>query len=470
MDASIIDYFQELTGLGRQTCISIFDQHFPNLQVWAVDFHVVICKALSLKLISPRKACVGSMIHLTGLKSERVTSLIDFGDPEAPHDLNQAIIRASVQLDIDRSLAVTARMRALTMLSQSRAQFFLGQTSPQGYLESAIAKARVANEITPDVAAMAQLKILTGFGDELANRLLTGHGDIERAIVQGENAFKIPAQYTLARLRARFSLMEQDAREVLTKQSVNGNFEKACSHVKADKVMANVIVDTQDALDYLQQANDNVDNAIKLAQRNLLAKSEKRPLEDITDGEFAAWQARHPEAVDQEFGDRTGGYGSTRRGLKSSLVYLAKGYMKSFPGPRSSPSNMGLQNEIELFFAGCYTDDDYEAIERIRSQVLYRTWMMRSANNYRLRMNLNKIKPIQAWNEEFPGSDNIMPLAIANFPIVRRSGLFPRPDASKGYWGRVWHKPFRYLAWAFAASGYGPDDIPKYLQLLKQTQ
>ena len=68
---------------------------------------------------------------------------------------------------------------------------------------------------------MAQLKIMTGFKGSFADRLLTGHNNIERATVQGKNTFETTVQYTLARIRTRFSLTEQYARQILLKQSVN---------------------------------------------------------------------------------------------------------------------------------------------------------------------------------------------------------------------------------------------------------
>lgn len=193
----------------------------------------------------------------------------------------------------------------------------------------------------------------------------------------------------------------------------------------------------------------------------------KRHVADVSEEERLAWEARHPEAADLEFGSRTGGYGGSRRGISGSLIYLARRYASSHPGPRNSPSNTSLHNDIELFFSGAF-DEDLEYIEEIRSQVLYRTWAMRSANNYREWLNLNKVPVIQEWDQDNPGK----PLAFAteNLPMIRGSGLFRRPDSTLGYWGQVWQKPFYYLAYAFAASGYGPSEVPKLLRLLKENQ
>ena len=180
--------------------------------------------------------------------------------------------------------------------------------------------------------------------------------------------------------------------------------------------------------------------------------------------EVAAWEARHPEVSKLEFGSRTGGYGRTTRGMQSSLEYLANQYLKSMPGPRNMPANTALHNDIELFLRRPWTYE-YDHIEMIRSQILYRTWAMRSANSYREWLNLNKVPAIEKWDEANPGKDFLQ--VEDNLAMVRASGLFQRPDAEYGYWGQRWQKPFHYLAYAFAASGYGPRDIPRLLSSLK---
>ncbi|KAL8726814.1 MAG: hypothetical protein Q9181_005917 [Wetmoreana brouardii] len=816
MDASVITAFQELSGLGRSVVISLFQQ---LSQGGIPDFHVAITRALSLKMITEKNARIASMVHLTGIKRDRAAELLALSDEAAPYDLNNAIVQARNYADISAEVASTAQMRALTNLPQARAQFFLRQTKPKGFVEEAISRAKIAGAITPRVAAIGILKILTGFSDSVAVNMLGPHHSVERAIEQGQNRFQDPLQYALARLRARFRLTSEDARRCLLRQDVRGDFDKACHQVKIDQVMDKVIVDHEDALSYLQQCNCNVESAIKLAQdhqllqpswaglnadtRNppdvhanthiigvlgvcdlghqrrasphrdgwmvsdfylwisvlegmgksqswfscenpygllskygseakeleytsdegtlerapiswaqgyihgdpfeervlvlseknvaamakkvtrsnhgtdlrddflrcvektcqiaeaanepvllmgfchgdegdtelgglcigiddgsqnegdflstkLLAQSlaktpkvrvslyltscfsgnwvitpqlklskptvmataqpdeesyaweasasmrhaggvytsaflrelqkeptelpedadpreaheynqvcqaiiheanrlwvqiggstpmftpdgghdkfwrrtgfsladykknydrlerilasdpnpykdKKRHVGDISDTEYRAWQLRHPEDADENFSSRTGSYGRTRRGMIASVTYLAERYMASHPGPRNAPSNTALQADIELFRAGGFAKD-YDAIERLRSQLLYRTWMMRQANSYREWMNLNKIPAIEAWDQDRPGK--AIGLAKQNLAMVRGSGLFSRPDTRQGYWGQVWQKPAYYLAYAFAASGYGPSDIPKLIQMLKET-
>ena len=64
--------------------------------------------------------------------------------------------------------------------------------------------------------------------------------------------------------------------------------------------------------------------------------------------------------------------------------------------------------------------------------------MMQSANIYGEYINLNKMMIVEAWNQESPGNDEIIiPLAKANVPMVRGSGLFDRLDVSQGYWSQV---------------------------------
>lgn len=76
---------------------------------------------------------------------------------------------------------------------------------------------------------------------------------------------------------------------------------------------------------------------------------------------------------------------------------------RSTTGPRNAPSNTTLHDDVEMFRAGQF-DQDPAAIERVRSQVLYRTWMMKSANDYRKWMNLNKVTVIEQWDESRAGS------------------------------------------------------------------
>ncbi|KAL8833325.1 MAG: hypothetical protein Q9176_008031 [Flavoplaca citrina] len=196
-------------------------------------------------------------------------------------------------------------------------------------------------------------------------------------------------------------------------------------------------------------------------------RDKKRDINSVSAAEIAAWEARHPEEADETYSSRTGGYGRTRRGMKTSLTYLASRYMSSYPGPRNAPSNTGLQYHIELFKAG-QIDNDINLIEQTRSQVLYRTWMMQLANRYRRILNLNKIPIIQAWNQEQPTPASLS-LANSNLTIIREANLFRRPHA-KGHWGQRWQKPALYLAHAFAASEYGPEDVHKHLAKLAQME
>lgn len=217
----------------------------------------------------------------------------------------------------------------------------------------------------------------------------------------------------------------------------------------------------------LANYKENFDRLVRVpASDTDPVRDNKRLVDEIPDVEIKDWQARHPEGS-PGFQDRTGGYGETRRGMKSSLTYLAAKYMRSKPGPREEPANTSLHSQIELFFSGTFDTDDGK-IEEIRSMVLYRTWMMRSANSYREWLNLNKVPVIEAWDQGKPGK--AINLAKQNLPLVRGSGLFQRPDAAKGHWGQTWQKPFFYLAYAFAASSYGPKDIPRLLLRLKENQ
>ncbi|KAL8997173.1 MAG: hypothetical protein Q9169_003500 [Polycauliona sp. 2 TL-2023] len=196
-------------------------------------------------------------------------------------------------------------------------------------------------------------------------------------------------------------------------------------------------------------------------------RDSKRDPNNVPDSEYYAWLARHPEDAEEEYGSRSGGYGKTRRGLGSSLAYLAGRYMASHPGPRNAPSNTAMHNDIEMFQAGNY-DNDINTIERVRSQVLYRIWMSELANKFRTHLNLNKIPIIENWDQQNPGPAGT--LGQKNVPLVRAAALFERPDEEYGYWGQAWQKPVYYLATALAASDYGPEEVPKYLKMLNQLQ
>ncbi|KAL8710684.1 MAG: hypothetical protein Q9220_004702 [cf. Caloplaca sp. 1 TL-2023] len=180
------------------------------------------------------------------------------------------------------------------------------------------------------------------------------------------------------------------------------------------------------------------------------------------DQDVLDWENRHPEVTDMTFPERTGWYGSTRRGMASSTIYFAKKYTSSFPGLKEQPSNTTLHSNIMLLFAGGVTDPDH--LERIRSQIMYRNWMMDRANKYAKWLNLNKVPRIQNFDMHDRNLDRaILQKAKDNFGAVHRFRLFNRPDIYSRFYGHFFMKPTQYLAHAFAASGYGTDDIERMI-------
>ncbi|KAI4145497.1 MAG: hypothetical protein L6R39_003789 [Caloplaca ligustica] len=180
-----------------------------------------------------------------------------------------------------------------------------------------------------------------------------------------------------------------------------------------------------------------------------------------------AWDERHPAAADPQFSDRTGGYGTTRRGLKSSTRMLAVRYMSSHPGDDNMAKNIHLHKMVRLFLGGAF-DRNYKEIERLRGQLLYRMWMMEKANEYTRGLNLNKLPPIHEWNGAIPDPALAQKFQNENFDVINAAKIFRRPDTAEGeHWGLPYLKPMHYLAHAFAASGYGPEDVERLLQLVE---
>ncbi|KAI4215227.1 MAG: hypothetical protein LQ351_002123 [Letrouitia transgressa] len=182
------------------------------------------------------------------------------------------------------------------------------------------------------------------------------------------------------------------------------------------------------------------------------------------DPEVKAWEVRHPQG-DHTLAGRTGYYGSTRRGMRSSVIYLARIYTRSLPGAREQPSNTHLHKEIDRFYGGLLAGDT-ERIERLRSQLLYRIWMLRRANNYARWLNLNKVPRIEELDILRGLDKNIYEKAQDLFPIMHEYRLFAKPDFSGEYYGKFFMKPAQYLAYAFAASGYGPADVHRLIKTM----
>ncbi|KAL8981289.1 MAG: hypothetical protein Q9177_005621 [Variospora cf. flavescens] len=182
------------------------------------------------------------------------------------------------------------------------------------------------------------------------------------------------------------------------------------------------------------------------------------------------WEARHPAAVDPTHSDRTAGYGTTQRGIRSSTRMLAARYMSSFPGDDSQAKNIHLHNKIRDFFAG-FLDRNVREIENLRSQLLYRLWMMAKANEYATGLNLNKLPPIHQWDGTVPNIEFAREVQSQNFDVILAAKIFQRPDAADGEnWGHVYLRPMQYLAFAFAASEYGPEDVERLLGIMALRQ
>ncbi|KAL8941114.1 MAG: hypothetical protein Q9216_002446 [Gyalolechia sp. 2 TL-2023] len=188
------------------------------------------------------------------------------------------------------------------------------------------------------------------------------------------------------------------------------------------------------------------------------------------DPEVIAWDSRHPEASVPEHGNRTGGYGTTRRGIRQSTYFLARRYMSSFPGDDSQSKNIHLHSMIRQLNSGVL-DNDITAIEELRRQLLYRQWMTQLANQYATALNLNKLPPIERWDGRIPSSQQIENRFEVNWTIIQEAQIFTRPDTGHGSagWGHFYSKPMRYLAYSFALSDYETEEVKKLLSIVQNT-
>ncbi|KAL8635524.1 MAG: hypothetical protein Q9226_009348, partial [Calogaya cf. arnoldii] len=202
--------------------------------------------------------------------------------------------------------------------------------------------------------------------------------------------------------------------------------------------------------------------------------SDTNPYRDLkqdvqpTDPRVIEWNKRHPEG-DTEYSDRTGGYGQTSRGIRSSVGYMVHIYLSSHPGPRTAPSNTRLYSMIDHFRSGGLDGiENISQLEHLRSQLHYRLWTMQVANQFARWLNLNKVPRIQDFDFEKINHD-LVDLQNENYKVIVHFHLFHPPDTF-GDWGMEFQKPARYLAYAFAASGYGWREVKEMLpKVLEKT-
>lgn len=105
---------------------------------------------------------------------------------------------------------------------------------------------------------LAQFKLLTGFNHAKATDLLGQHDDLEQAITKSQDWFEDDGEYSVARLRVRFRLMDEVARDYLLRPDINYDFAKACREISIDRVMDKAIVDREAACKYLDQINGHL--------------------------------------------------------------------------------------------------------------------------------------------------------------------------------------------------------------------
>ena len=264
---SIITSFMVLSGLRRANVVTLFNEIGGEVP----DFHQALIKAGEKGFLPPNNASIAIMVHLTGLSRARTQNLLE--SCVVPWDVNQAIIKGYEDGYVKPFDATIARMRALTSLSKPQAEHYLKSTKPMGYLEAAISAARDSGAIGTEVAAVALFKVLTGFSTRLSETLLSEDGvkwNLQKALEKGAAYFKTPFQSATARLRAAYSLPEQDAKDYLSRRNVHGDFREAARQIRVDQVMRQVTVDNEDAYKVLSEVDGDVTKAVQLVRKQHL--------------------------------------------------------------------------------------------------------------------------------------------------------------------------------------------------------
>ncbi|KAL8640477.1 MAG: hypothetical protein Q9228_002604 [Teloschistes exilis] len=172
---------------------------------------------------------ISALIHLTDIDRKRAEVILMGSKQSSPYDLNDTVLNVQEFGEISAETAVVAQMRVLTGLTHGRASMIA-----------------------------------------IATRLLGQHNDLEQAITKGKEWFTDESEYSVTRLRVTFGLTTKDARKYLIRPDVRWDFAKAYREVSIDRIMDNAIVDREDACKYVDQHNDNMEQAIQTAQDHLL--------------------------------------------------------------------------------------------------------------------------------------------------------------------------------------------------------
>ena len=190
----------------------------------------------------------------------------------------------------------------------------------------------------------------------------------------------------------------------------------------------------------------------------------KQPPGSVTIEEALAWQQRHPELSPMAFTHATGGYGGTRRGLKSSTKYLVTRYLTyNDDETRTAATNIGLMNTIRDFQAG-RVHNNTEKLITLRRTLLFRLWVTAKANSYARYLDL-QVPPLEVWvkiqKPAPPLTYNDIQATISSYR------LFEQPDV-EGDWGMGYFRTYRYFAYGLAVTGYTAGDLPNVMAKLNE--
>lgn len=183
---------------------------------------------------------------------------------------------------------------------------------------------------------------------------------------------------------------------------------------------------------------------------------------DDDDPRVVEWEKRNPNWMAMfhnadEFADATGGYGSTMRGLHSSvnMRYLIRQYMLSKPGSDTSSWGIYVKGKILQFHMGKLTPTNTAKLRRL---LMFRLQMNDLADQFVRILNIDTFPPISQWEighqklygDHLPEAEKIM-------DVIMESGIFSRPKGRYGMPGPSYQKPTMYLAYAMLESNINAE-------------
>ena len=198
-------------------------------------------------------------------------------------------------------------------------------------------------------------------------------------------------------------------------------------------------------------------------------RNRKKFAAEFVDGnetDIVSWNARHPNIVDEDYPEATGGYGRTRRGLLSSLnmQYLVRKYLQSNPGSHTIEHKV-LMHLIREFYDTSMNDDRKL---HLRGLLISRLQMNKQANQDVKLLGLYRVRSIEEWGMAQTCEEYEYTTFINFFDRISSSGLYDSTPRSNGKKSRYYRKPAQYLAAAMALAGYHEAEVENGIGKLQQ--